>query len=139
MDQDTEHLRLLSIFHYIVGGLLALFGCFPIIHLVVGIAIVSGAMGGGHGPPPAFFGWMFITFASVFIAFSWGIAIAMIVAGRKLAVHAAYTYCLVIAGIECFFMPFGTVLGVFTIIVLTRPSVKQLFGVSENGARPARD
>jgi hypothetical protein len=38
-------------------------------------------------------------------------------------------YCLVVAGIECIFMPFGTVLGVFTIIVLMRPSVRNLFGV----------
>jgi hypothetical protein len=35
--------------------------------------------------------------------------------------------CFVVAAIECIFMPFGTVLGVFTIIVLSRPSVKALF------------
>jgi hypothetical protein len=32
------------------------------------------------------------------------------------------------AGVECLFMPVGTVLGVFTIIVLVRDSVKELFG-----------
>jgi hypothetical protein len=32
------------------------------------------------------------------------------------------------AGINCIFIPIGTVLGVFTIIVLTRDSVKELFG-----------
>jgi hypothetical protein len=31
------------------------------------------------------------------------------------------------AGIECMFTPFGTVLGVFTIITLVRPSVKEVF------------
>jgi len=36
----------------------------------------------------------------------------------------------VMAGIECLFMPFGTVLGVFTILVLVRESVKPLFGVN---------
>jgi hypothetical protein len=35
----------------------------------------------------------------------------------------------VIAAIACSFVPIGTVLGVFTIIVLTRPSVRVLFGV----------
>jgi hypothetical protein len=35
----------------------------------------------------------------------------------------------VMAGVECIFAPFGTVLGVFTIIVLMRESVKQLFTV----------
>jgi hypothetical protein len=38
---------------------------------------------------------------------------------------------LAIAGIECIFIPFGTVLGVFTIIVLMRPTVKELFGVAQ--------
>ena len=33
------------------------------------------------------------------------------------------------AAISCAFMPFGTVLGVFTLIVLLRPGVKELFGV----------
>ena len=31
------------------------------------------------------------------------------------------------AGVECLFMPVGTVLGVFTIIVLVRDSVKAIF------------
>jgi hypothetical protein len=39
-------------------------------------------------------------------------------------------FCLVMGGVECLFMPFGTVLGVFTIIVLMQEPVKQLFGVN---------
>ena len=31
------------------------------------------------------------------------------------------------AAISCAFMPFGTVLGIFTLIVLTKPPVKSLF------------
>jgi hypothetical protein len=31
------------------------------------------------------------------------------------------------AAVACIFVPFGTVLGVLTIIVLTRPSVRALF------------
>jgi hypothetical protein len=38
-----------------------------------------------------------------------------------------YTICFVMACGECMFMPFGTVLGVFTILVLNRQSVKGLF------------
>ena len=36
-------------------------------------------------------------------------------------------FCLVMGAVECVFMPFGTVLGIFTIIVLMRESVKPLF------------
>jgi hypothetical protein len=35
MDQDTEQLRLLSIFHYIVAGLAALFSFFPLLYTLV--------------------------------------------------------------------------------------------------------
>ena len=134
MNEDAQHLQLLSIFHYVVGGLVGLFGCFPIIHLTIGIAAVTGALDGGRGSaPPAAFGWIFIVMAAFMMAFMWTIAIAIIVAGRKLAAWRSYTYCLVVAAVECMFMPFGTVLGVFTIIVLMRPSVKKLFGYPPSG------
>ena len=128
MDQDAEHLRLLSIFHYIVGGLAGLFACFPFIHLAIGIALVNGAFdGASREPPPAFLGWLFIALAATFIFVGWSIATLILVAGRILARRNHYTYCFVVAAIECLFMPFGTALGIFTIIVLSRPSVKLMF------------
>jgi hypothetical protein len=129
MNQDQEHLRLLSIFHYAVGGLTALAACFPCIHLFLGIALVSGAfpVQPGDQAPPPIVGWMFISIASVLILAGWTLAIAIFVAGRFLARRTHYMYCFVVAAIECLFMPLGTILGVFTIIVLVRPSVKALF------------
>jgi hypothetical protein len=123
---DVEHLRLLSIFHYVVGGLMGLFSLFPLIHLALGLAMVSGALNtpGQQGPPPAF-GWIFVVIPAAFILLGMTTAICIAVAGYKLATHTGHLFCLVIAGM---FMPFGTVLGVFTIIVLVQPSVKQLFG-----------
>jgi hypothetical protein len=49
-------------------------------------------------------------------------------AGIFLGRRKHYTFCLVMGCIECVFFPFGTALGVFTILVLVRESVKQLFG-----------
>jgi len=126
VNQDEEHLRLLSIFHYIVGGLAALAFCFPLIHLAVGIAMVCGAFDGTNGPP-RMLGWVFIVVPAMIILFGWVLAACIITAGRKLARREGRTFCLIIAGIECVFMPFGTVLGVFTIVVLTRDSVRDLF------------
>jgi len=131
MEDYREHIRLLSIFHYVVGGLMALFSCFALLHIGVGIAMLYGVFDGDNAPP-RIFAWVFILFPSVLMLCGWTLAICVIVAGRKLSKFRNRTYCLVIAAIECLFMPFGTLLGVFTIIVLMREPVKELF-TANNG------
>jgi len=59
--------------------------------------------------------------------FGWAMAICLAVAGRKLKQRRNYVFCLAAAGIACLFQPVGVILGVFTFIVLLRPSVKELF------------
>jgi hypothetical protein len=130
MNQDEQHLRLLSIFHYVLGGIAGLFALFPLFHVFFGLMFILSPEtfeGQGGEAPPAFFGWFMVAFASVFIIAGWIFAICVIIAGRCLARRRHYLFCLIMAGIACLFMPFGTVLGVFTIIVLMRESVKALF------------
>jgi len=129
MTQDEDHLRLLSIFHYVVGGLAGLFALLPIFHLVFGLFFILAPekFAGKGEPPPAFIGWMFVILAVVFITFGWVFAGFVFTTGRFLVKRQHYLFCLVMGGVECMFMPFGTVLGAFTIIVLMRESVKQLF------------
>jgi hypothetical protein len=86
--------------------------------------------GGKGAPPPAFLGWFFVIFAALFILLGWTFAVFVLTAGRFLARRQRYLFCLVMGGVECLFMPFGTVLGVFTIIVLMQEPVKRLFGVN---------
>jgi len=47
--------------------------------------------------------------------------------GRFIARCKYYTFCFVMAAVESLFMPFGTVLAVFTLVVLLRESVKRMF------------
>jgi hypothetical protein len=131
MNQDEEHLRLLSIFHYVCAGLAALAASIPIVHLVMGLlmAFRPEVFGPGNNRPPAFMGWFLIAFAGAIILFGWTYAGLLAWAGRCLQRRVHYTFCLVAAGAACLFMPFGTILGVFTILVLVRPSVKTLFAV----------
>ena len=126
---DNEHLRLLSIFHYVVSGVSAFIACIPIIHLVIGLIFIfaPGIFGTGSNQPPAFVGWLLVGFASVFILLGWTFAVFVLVAGRFMARRKHYQLCFVVACVECLFIPFGTILGVFTILVLNRPSVKELF------------
>jgi len=135
MQEDLKQLRWLCIGHMIVAGLVALCGCFPIIHLVIGILILSGGMQDSHGDgPPPWFGMIFVGMATMMIAMCWAMAVALVVVARRLEQHRSHTYCLVVAAVECMFVPVGTVLGVLTIVVLLRPSVKQLFGVESAAA-----
>jgi hypothetical protein len=132
--QDAEHLRLLSIFHYVVAGMQALFSSFPILHFVIGALAFFGAgtFGKADGRLPGMlFGGFFMLFAGAFILIGWSLAVCLVVAGRSLSQRKRHMFCLVVAGIEAAMcVPFGTVLGVFTIIVLLRPSVKAAFGVT---------
>ncbi|MCL4275580.1 MAG: hypothetical protein KJZ77_17040 [Anaerolineales bacterium] len=125
--EDEQYLQLLSIFHYIVGGMVGLFACFPIIHFAFGLSmLVSGFTQSPQGEP-ALIGLFFTLLAGGFILFGWAFAICVILTGRFIAKRKNHMFCLVVAGTECMFTPFGTVLGVFTIIVLIRPSVKAAF------------
>jgi len=130
MNDDQQHLRLLSIFHYVVAGFAAVFACLPLIHLAIGIAFLTGKIDGAHDPENAgrLVGGFLVGIASVFLLLGWTLVGLLVLAGRSLARHRRYTLCLVMAAISCAFMPFGTVLGVFTLIVLLRPGVKELFG-----------
>jgi hypothetical protein len=46
---------------------------------------------------------------------------------------------MVIVAIRCLQVPIGTLPGVFTIVVLSRPTVRRLYGLAGTTARPAQD
>ncbi len=62
MNQDSEHLKLLSIFHYVTAGLAALFSCIPFLHFWLGIMMVTGQLEPSD-PALEIFGWFFVVFA----------------------------------------------------------------------------
>lgn len=139
MNNDEEHLKLLALFHYVVGGIGAVFACFPLIHVGLGLAMLfePKMLGGANGSgPPAFAGIFFILMGGFFVLLGWAIAICTVISGRFLARRKHRVFSFVIAAILCLFIPFGTVLGVFTIIVLSRDSVRALYGEQRGGVPP---
>ncbi len=128
---DTEHLRLLAIFHYVVAGMGALFACLPLIHVAIGIMMVTQpAAFGGHNqgpPPPVFFGYLFAGMGAFFVLLGWAAAVCTFISGRYLARRRNRLFSFVMAAFLCMFVPFGTVLGIFTIIVLSRESVRRMY------------
>jgi hypothetical protein len=141
MNSDIEHLRLLSIFHYIVAGLAALFSLFPLLYTGMGLLFVWFAQHPDPKqtgePPPEFLGWIFVAFGSFLFLLGLTMAIFILISGRTLAKRRRYWFTFIVACVECLFMPFGTILGVFTLIVLSRESVKKLFGLEPSVPPPA--
>lgn len=127
--EKSKYLEILSIAHYVVGALAFLFGCFPILHLVFGFAFLTDGLGSrGNSAAPAMIGCAFISMALLFIATAWTYGYFMIVAGKSLVARERHMLCLVMAGVSCMFAPIGTVLGIFTLIVLLDEQVKAEFG-----------
>ncbi|MGD0479812.1 MAG: hypothetical protein ABSA42_06545 [Terracidiphilus sp.] len=130
---DADHLRLLEIFHFVFAGL-ALVGIgFLGLHYAFMHALFSNpAMWQnqkGGGPPPgqflAAFVWVYFVLGALLIV----AAIANLASGLFIRRRMCRIFSLIVAGVNCIQIPFGTTLGVFTIVVLLRDSVRELYEV----------
>lgn len=145
---DEENLNTLTLCHYIQGGLTALFSSMFIIHIVMGTMMIHNpsaftppAQPAPPGQPypvpypmqpypffPPGMGFMFVVMGTVAVLGGWTLGGLTAYAGRCLKARRNYIFILVIAALNgTFIMPLGTLLAVFTFIVLMRPTVKALF------------
>lgn len=129
VDQDQEHLRILTICNYVFAGLAAFFGCIPILHLTIGILALTGHLPVNKASdfPQMLFGLLFTIIGGFLVLSGWTLAICSVLAGRFLARRKHCVFCMIVAGVQCMWVPIGTALGVFTLIVLLRPQVKAMF------------
>ncbi len=128
--RDDEHIKLLSIFHYILGGMNMLLGCAGFIYVLIGIVAASGGMDTPHQKDPfpaTAFGTLFIVIGSAIVLFGLVLGSLTIYTGLCLVRRQKSTLIYVISGINCLQVPWGTLLGVFTILVMGRPTVKAQF------------
>jgi hypothetical protein len=135
MNEDTSYLNLLSRFHYIVAGMIGLISCLPLLNLLIGIPMledVSYALSQGEYPSQYTLAlFMFILLPTGVVVIGWMFAIAVALNGYYIKHRKWLKYCMVMSGIETIFTPIGTVLGVFTIILLTKPNIKNQFNQDE--------
>ena len=128
--RDATHLKILGICHFIVAGLSVLGIGLMFLELTMMDAIMHDPHfmnAGKGGPPPAqmfdLMKIMFTTFAALFGV----VGVLNVLSGIFLLQKKLRTFSLIIAGLNCIQFPFGTILGVFTFIVLFRPSVSDLY------------
>jgi hypothetical protein len=143
-EQAGQQLELLTIGHYLLAGFAALLACVPGMHLIlVGVVRLGGfakTAGPAVGPIPKELNTSpMLAAAAVAVLIGWGLAGLILLAGRRLHGRRGYTFCLVVAAIECIFMPFGTVLGVLTLCTLNRPEVRRLFDQPVGAPTPRRE
>jgi hypothetical protein len=126
---DEEHLRLLSIAHYIAavfnafGALMGFgYGMFFSAMMRSFPNSTSSGFSGGFDP-----GLLFGLFGGLFgVAMLLGAAAEYWV-GRNLARREGHTYCVVVSALGCLSVPYGTILGVASLMVLERATVRALF------------
>lgn len=128
--RDADHLGLLSVFHFVASGL-AVFGLgFVVLHYTIMSTVLSSPQmmneQSGKTPPIEFFAvfkWFYAFMALLFLI---GLA-GNLCSGLFLRRRVRRIFSTVVAGLNCLCMPIGTVLGVFTIIVLMRDSVRRAY------------
>lgn len=146
--EDVEHLSALSVGHFLMAGLSAL-SLIPLIaYAMVGatlaeqlgreMSLTMGDISGQAGVDPLAgadamlqdIGTLVTVVLSAGLVLTVLTVIAFFLVGLKIRQRRWWTFCYLSAWGECLAFPFGTILGIFTIIVLSRPTVKQLFGVN---------
>lgn len=141
--KDSEHLRLVAVFHYVMAGfsLLGLGGLafhYLFLNAFLGNSAMWEQMEGG--PPPAellaIFKWFYLFFGVVIVMSG----VLELISARMIQKRRGRMFSLVIAGVNCLQFPFGTALGVFTFVVLLRPSVQRLYeqAAAETAERSGR-
>jgi uncharacterized membrane protein len=133
--RDEDHLRLLEIGFYISGVLTALrflwFGIIAVFFAFGGLAAIlanaHGSQSPANGPPPAFVLFFLAIIFGTMILLTLVFAALEIYAGVCLKNRRHPVLIQIVAAFYCLSIPWGTALGVFTFMVLNRPSVKPLF------------
>lgn len=139
---DEQHLKTLSVLHFVGAGLAVLGLLFLLGHYALFQAVFSDPKiwaDQKHGPRPdelfAIFRWFYLVAGIWFV----GSGILNLMSGFFIRARKRRVLSIVVAGSNCLHMPLGTVLGVFTIVVLMRDSVRELYDAMERKDAPRSD
>jgi hypothetical protein len=128
-EKERTYLNLLSIFWFILLGLQCMaLAIIPMEGAFLTSMFTSGGLGSGPNAPPPELGYIFIGILGFAFLLAAAEAIFTCLTAFSLRKRKRYMLCLVYSFFICVLhVPLGTVLGIFTIIVLQPPLVKELF------------
>ena len=128
--KDIEHLRQLAIFHFVAAGLAFLGICFICLHYMIFRTVFADPSLFANtkgGPPPEQLFAIFKIFYIVAVVWFVLSGLGNVLSAIYLRQRRNRTFSMVVAGFNCLYMPLGTVLGVFTLVVLSRDSVVAIY------------
>ncbi|HPJ27548.1 MAG TPA: hypothetical protein PLM22_01350 [Candidatus Sabulitectum sp.] len=125
---SDDVLTLVSVFHYVYGGFQILLSLIGVLYIVMGILMGTGTLGTAKSPPPPeAMGWIFGAIGVIITVFCLTLGAMSIKAGTNIRRRRNRMFCIVVDAILCLMVPFGTIVGVFGLVMLTRPEAAEEF------------
>lgn len=132
LEQKKNYLDVLAVFHYVYGGFSLLVTLLALGFM--GIAFGASSEWGRHWDPTA--GCILLIVFLFVLVLAGGVSVLNLLTGRALQTRRGYVLSLVTAGVNCLNVPLGTLLGIFTLVLLSDPAVRPLFDDHEPTALP---
>ena len=123
---DNEHLRLLRIGYFISAGQTAIFIPFGLLYAVMGLA-VPHLTSGSAGATPPFMSLIFGIVGTVMTGLATLATALKLLTAIRLKQRRSRVLCMITAGLSCIEIPYGMALGLMTLSVLGRASVRRQF------------
>lgn len=133
LEQKKSYLDILAVFHYVNGGLAAVATLAALAFLGIGMGAASNW--GRHFEPEPTCALVAIMFLVLVVA--GGYAILNLLAGRAIQARKNRALILVTAAINCVNVPLGTLLGIFTFVLMVDPQVEWLFRYGDDATYAA--
>ena len=131
METLPNNLPTFRILYLVKGILMLVFSVFPLLYAGMGVFIGNiDEFNYGPDAPPFNVGLIFIIIGVFFFIMVIIMGILSILASQYLKEVKNYNFIFVVAVLSCFTGILGILLGVFTIIELNKPHVKEMFGKS---------
>lgn len=126
---DTEHLRLLRLGFFISAATNVIWVFFPLMYVVMGAFMLSGLLDDAKPSeaPPRVMGLVLVVIGLGISLIAAAFAVLKLLAAQAIGKRQRKGLIFTTAIISCLSLPWGTALGVLTLIVLSRPSVAAQF------------
>jgi hypothetical protein len=132
---DNEHLRMLRMAYFVSGAAAGFYGGMGLLYIALGTTMsrFAGSFPAAGSPYDASFPRSFFVIIGVLlVAFGAVVVLLRLYTARCLRQRRSLWLCYLTAALACLEIPWGTLLGVTTFVVLSRDSVRARF----DSARP---